>query len=172
MFVIHLWVPSKTVNIICLFRCLKLNTVVSECFQPNSYGGPQSSFPWCHNTTSNSRALSIFIVTADYMTTFLPAHPLPKAVTSKPSSRDSPLFSSDCFWCDLCQICVCLFLRAIPVFFHPIFLTCFGLFESYCCPYGGFPGGSEGKASACIVGDLDLIPGLGRSPGERNGTPL
>ena len=36
----------------------------------------------------------------------------------------------------------------------------------------GFPGGSDGKASACNVGDPDLIPGLGRSPGEGNGNPL
>ena len=36
----------------------------------------------------------------------------------------------------------------------------------------GFPGGSEGKASACSAGDLGLIPGLGRSPGEGNGNPL
>ena len=36
----------------------------------------------------------------------------------------------------------------------------------------GFPGGSEGKASACNAGDLSSIPGSGRSPGERNGNPL
>ena len=36
----------------------------------------------------------------------------------------------------------------------------------------GFPGGSEGKESACNEGELGLIPGLGRSPGERNGNPL
>ena len=36
----------------------------------------------------------------------------------------------------------------------------------------GFPDGSEGKASACNVGDQGLIPGLGRSPGEGNGNPL
>ena len=35
-----------------------------------------------------------------------------------------------------------------------------------------FPGGSEGKASACNVGDPGLIPGSGRSPGEGNGNPL
>ena len=35
-----------------------------------------------------------------------------------------------------------------------------------------FPGGSEGKASACSAGDLGLIPGSGRSPGEGNGNPL
>ena len=37
---------------------------------------------------------------------------------------------------------------------------------------GGFPGGSEIKASACNVGDLGSIPGSGRSPGEGNGNPL
>ena len=36
----------------------------------------------------------------------------------------------------------------------------------------GFPGGSTGKESACNVGDLGLIPGLGRSPGEGKGYPL
>ena len=36
----------------------------------------------------------------------------------------------------------------------------------------GFPGGSEGKASACNVGDLSSIPGSGTSPGEENGNPL
>ena len=30
----------------------------------------------------------------------------------------------------------------------------------------------EDKESACNEGDLGLIPGLGRSPGEGNGTPL
>ena len=37
---------------------------------------------------------------------------------------------------------------------------------------GGFPGGSEDKASACNAGDPGSIPGLGRSPGEGNGNPL
>ena len=36
----------------------------------------------------------------------------------------------------------------------------------------GFPGGSAGKKSACNAGDLDSIPGLGRSPGEGKGYPL
>ena len=35
-----------------------------------------------------------------------------------------------------------------------------------------FPGGSDGKGSACGVGDLGLIPGLGRSPREGNSYPL
>jgi len=36
----------------------------------------------------------------------------------------------------------------------------------------GFPGGSHGKESACDVGDLNLNPGSGRSPGEGNDNPL
>ena len=35
-----------------------------------------------------------------------------------------------------------------------------------------FPGGSDSKASAYNAGDLGLIPGLGRFPGEGNGNPL
>ena len=40
------------------------------------------------------------------------------------------------------------------------------------CLAVGFPSGSEGKVSACNVGDLGSIPELGRSPGERKGNPL
>ena len=36
----------------------------------------------------------------------------------------------------------------------------------------GFPGGSEGKVSACNARDLGSIPGLGRYPREGNGNPL
>ena len=35
-----------------------------------------------------------------------------------------------------------------------------------------FPGGSDGKASACSAGDPGLIPGLGRSPGKGNDNPF
>ena len=35
-----------------------------------------------------------------------------------------------------------------------------------------FPCDSAGKESTCNEGDLGLIPGLGRSPGEGNGSPL
>ena len=35
----------------------------------------------------------------------------------------------------------------------------------------GFPGSSDGKESACSVGDLGSIPRLGRSPGEGKGYP-
>ena len=36
----------------------------------------------------------------------------------------------------------------------------------------GFPGGSDGKQSACNIGDPGSIPGLGRCPGEENGYPF
>ena len=39
-------------------------------------------------------------------------------------------------------------------------------------PCMGFSSSSVGKESACSAGDLGLIPGLGRSPGEGNGNPL
>ena len=55
----------------------------------------------------------------------------------------------------------------------------------HCCQYSGwhifgnmnishkgFPGGLYGKESACNVGDLGSIPGLGRSPGGGYGSPL
>ena len=35
-----------------------------------------------------------------------------------------------------------------------------------------FPSGSDGKVSACNVGDLSSIPGFGRSPGGGHGNPL
>ena len=36
----------------------------------------------------------------------------------------------------------------------------------------GFPSSLAPKEPACNRGDLDLIPGLGRSPGEGNGHPF
>ena len=35
-----------------------------------------------------------------------------------------------------------------------------------------FPGGSDGKESACSAGDPGSVPGLRRSPGEGNGNPV
>ena len=38
--------------------------------------------------------------------------------------------------------------------------------------FKGFSGGSDGKESACNAGDLNSIPGLGKSPGGGRGNPL
>ena len=51
---------------------------------------------------------------------------------------------------------------------HIILLILFGLAFFWGC----FPGSSDGKESACNAGDLSLIPGLGRSPGEGKGYSL
>ena len=45
------------------------------------------------------------------------------------------------------------------------------LFDKYFINFG-LPCGSAGKESACNVGDLGSIPGLGRSPREGKGYPL
>ena len=42
----------------------------------------------------------------------------------------------------------------------------------YSCKFWDFPDGSDGKESACNMGDLGSIPGLGRSPEEQHGNPL
>ena len=41
----------------------------------------------------------------------------------------------------------------------------------YIYNHQGFPGGSAGKEPTCNAGDLDLIPELGRSPGEEKRIP-
>ena len=46
-----------------------------------------------------------------------------------------------------------------------------GLGLMLCC-HQGFPDSSAGKESACNVGDLASIPGLGRCLGEGKGYPL
>ena len=51
-----------------------------------------------------------------------------------------------------------------------IYFTCMGFpggSDNFTCM--GFPGGSDNKESACNAGNLDLIPGLGISPGEQEG---
>ena len=40
------------------------------------------------------------------------------------------------------------------------------------CKIGAFPGGSAVKNLPANAGDVDLIPGSRRSPGERNGNPF
>ena len=56
-----------------------------------------------------------------------------------------------------------------------IAMYCLYPYQNRLCPHKqmrGFPGGSNGKESACNVGDLGSIPGLGRSPGEGSSYPL
>ena len=48
----------------------------------------------------------------------------------------------------------------------------FGQKQSVLLAWLVFPGGLAGEESACNLGNLGSIPGLGRSPGERKGYPL
>ena len=52
------------------------------------------------------------------------------------------------------------------------YVTCKQVFFLPLALLWGFPGGSEGKASACNAEDLGSIPGSGRSSGKGNGNPL
>ena len=68
-------------------------------------------------------------------------------------------------------VCVCIGMC------HLYILSSCHLYIRVCvcvcvCVCTGFPCGSDSKESACNAGDPDLIPGMGRSPGERNGNPL
>ena len=57
-----------------------------------------------------------------------------------------------------------LLLKVVPIFFF--------FKKSLCRQNMTSPGGSDSKESTCNVGDLGLIPGLGRSPGGGHGNPL
>ena len=63
--------------------------------------------------------------------------------------------------------------RHAHVHMHTHWDKCTGCVCVWCvCVCVCFPCGSAGKESACHAGDLGLIPGLGRSPGEGKGYPL
>ena len=67
------------------------------------------------------------------------------------------------------------FIALSPTFALLIFLSPKVCMCIYMHTYMSFPGGVSGKESACKAGDLgdvDLIPGWGRSPGGGHGSPL
>ena len=60
-------------------------------------------------------------------------------------------------------VCLCVYTHRLPY----AYMYYINVYNTYM----GFPGGSDGKESACNA-DLGLILGLGRSLGEENGYPL
>ena len=64
-----------------------------------------------------------------------------------------------------------IFVIEMVTKYSMVYIHCF-FFRALYCIFWDFPGGSDSKASAYNMGDLGLIPGLGRSPGEGNGNPL
>ena len=67
---------------------------------------------------------------------------------------------------------ICIFLRHISILFSWIlpFIVAHPHLSDLIFDYS-FPGGSDGKASACNAGDPGSVPGLGRSSGEGHGYP-
>ena len=64
------------------------------------------------------------------------------------------------------RVCVCVRARAracVPLGAESV---------NICVCTLGFPGGSDGKESACNAGDLGSIPGLGKFLGEGKDNPL
>ena len=78
-----------------------------------------------------------------------------------------------CVWLLLLSMMFLRFIHAVAGIRMSFLFKCsLSLEMGFVKPTEGFPGGSDGKVSAYNVGDLDSIPGSGRSPGEGNGNPL
>ena len=65
-----------------------------------------------------------------------------------------------------------IILWLLIIYFFALLEYCWSEDLSVSLCNGDFPGSSHGKVSAYNVGDPGSVPGLGRSPGEGNGTPL
>ena len=96
----------------------------------------------------------------DCSTPGFPVHPTPWACSNSCSSSWTPKICPNCY---IPAKLVTYLLKYVSWTFWDMVL--FNLLLS-------FPGGSDSKVSACNVGDLGSIPGLGRSSGEWNGSPL
>ena len=68
-------------------------------------------------------------------------------------------------------LCFSLFTMAM-VFYFNYHIDTYHILYTYYMYKLGFPGGSDGKESACNAEDPGLIHGLGRSPGGGHGNPL
>ena len=83
-------------------------------------------------------------------------------------------YNSLCYTVSHCLLCSSVYLLYSSVYL--LYSSVYLLFpNSYFTPLHsspGFSGGSAGKESACSVGNLGLIPGLGSSPGEEKGYTL
>ena len=74
-----------------------------------------------------------------------------------------------------CSLCSGLGrMTCFPPAFSSLCITqcTFAILFLFTTGFWGFPGVSEGNESACSAGHLDLIPGLGKSPGGGQGNPL
>ena len=79
--------------------------------------------------------------------------------------------STSCSHCELHAVSFYLYPHLFPLLHWTFVLSLFPHIYLWVFQPSGFPGGSDGKESACNSGDLGLIPGLEISPGEGNGNP-
>ena len=75
----------------------------------------------------------------------------------------------DSNWLTLCPWAMSFFQQLCPA---PLPSVTASLSRGAIYFFRDFPGGSDGEESACNVGDPSLMPGSGKSFGERNGNPL
>ena len=88
----------------------------------------------------------------------------------EPKSLMSPVLASGFFTSSATReapFFVCFICSFILILFTPVIITLYNFYS-----FLGFLGSSNGKESTCNVGDLGLIPGSGRFPGEGHGNPL
>ena len=120
-----------------------------------------SSVPWIHHAFSQPQGLwtcySIWLrCSLQPLTSLMSQHIFPSSERSHSLSPEAILYSKH----------PVPFIHSTYILIHP--LNKYLLGNKY-----GFLAGSDGKkTSACNAGDWGLIPGLGRSPGERNGNTL
>ena len=72
---------------------------------------------------------------------------------------------------DLQSLCTDNRMQTRVLINHAAWKQPVGCFALFLFNLLGFPGGSDGKESACNAGDLGSIPGSGRFSGEGNGYP-
>ena len=114
--------------------------------------------------------------TFDYFTNTFSFHFVPKVwlILFIGLKNFSKVTFSFLVWHDLSQL-LSYFIKNLAFNFESflVFLgICHNRSEKKMLVGFGFPCGSDGKESACNVGDLGSISGLGRSPGKGNGNPF
>ena len=158
------WPEEKSILLGHIIHCKMKNQLQFQCFLLLCFkiSSPSLLGPSCHGpgTQIPHSCIPPFILYSVLLPTWNPSPPLllPRSLLMKLKSQflgeilshSSPVFSCFLFWTPICFIS----------WTHLLYWTV------------GFPGGSEGKVSACKAVNLGSISGLGRSPGEGNGNLL
>ena len=124
---------------------------------------------WCFPTISSSAALFSFCPQSFLESRFFPVSQLFISGGQSTRASTSVLPMNIQGWFPSVLTCLISFLsKELSRVFSSTTIQKHQFFSAQ----PSFPGGSTGKESTCNAGELGLIPGLGRSPGEGNGYPL